>query len=897
MKISTTTLRIVLLLFLIGISRSIMSQTFVHPGGVLTQTDLDRLKTKVAAGEHPWIDAWNLLITDGSAQSTYTAVPSSNIGGSGPRQQASKDAHAAFLNTVRWYVSGDVSYANCAVRILNAWSSTCTTASGELFQLPINNMMQAAELLRTYSGWASTDIDKFKSLALNVFYPSCHNDLAICARPASWDSPLASCIMGIGLFCDDIAKYNEAITYFKSGTGNGSLLNNVCNASGQILEMGRDMVHSNIGLSCLAEMCQTSMNQGTDDLYAYSSNRLLAGYEYYCQYNLNHPVTWVAVNDCDNDNFLGISYYNARGYLTNNPTFEMVYNHYAVLKGISAPYTKSMAQLARPETQNADFFGYGTFLYTLDATSSPFKPYAIPAAPTNLAATPGVGRIYLTWKGSSGDVANGYKILRSTTAGGSYTTISSWNNNTLTSYTDASVSNGTTYYYRVAANNQSGTSGNSNEASAQSVAATTALPNGWAIADIGNSTGSSVSYANVVGNTFVINGSGSGMGGTADNFTYVYKAVTSDFTVTAHMANYTWTWNGDKAGLVVRESLSAGAKSINLYQGETGNRFTMLQTRSATGGSTTTVGGNKFSFFPWYRIQRAGNTFTVSQSTDGLQWGVIGTSTVTMGTCYVGFGVCSGNTTSWANLTFENVTISTSSSSTISGGTYTIVAQSSNKAVDVSGGSTNDSAAIIQWTNNASANQQWVITQISGNDYKVINVNSGKAMDVIGNSTADGAKIEQRTYLSTDNSQVWTITDNGDGTYKIIGKASGKSLDVSGNSIADGALMEIWPYSGGPNQKFILTQLKKGVSANLERKDQPLALNLYPNPVTDVLTILIPGSKRAKIELISNIGTLVLSKNVEGDKGSLDMRGLSSGIYIVKISIGDEITTKRIMKK
>ncbi len=45
-----------------------------------------------------------------------------NMGNS--RQKASADAHAAYLNAIRWYVSGDEAYARCAVNICNAWSET-----------------------------------------------------------------------------------------------------------------------------------------------------------------------------------------------------------------------------------------------------------------------------------------------------------------------------------------------------------------------------------------------------------------------------------------------------------------------------------------------------------------------------------------------------------------------------------------------------------------------------------------------------------------------------------------------------------------------------------------------------------------------------------------------------
>jgi len=85
----------------------------------------------------------------------------------------------------------------------------------------------------------------------------------------------------------------------------------------------------------------------------------------------------------------------------------------------------------------------------------------LPPAPTNLAATAGNAQVILSWTASSG--ATSYSVQRSTTNGGPYTQLSS---PTTTNYTDTAVTNGTEYFYVVAAVNSAGTSPNSAQAEA-----------------------------------------------------------------------------------------------------------------------------------------------------------------------------------------------------------------------------------------------------------------------------------------------------------------------------------------------------------------------------------------------------------------------------------------------
>src|SRR5258708_21674102 len=111
----STVRRASLLTMLTGISFLLMIQIdhtqaqYVHPGGLHTKADLDRMKTEVAAGAHPWIDDWNLLIADPWAQSTYTAASPPNMGSN--RQRPDQDAHAAYLLAIRRHISGNTPYA------------------------------------------------------------------------------------------------------------------------------------------------------------------------------------------------------------------------------------------------------------------------------------------------------------------------------------------------------------------------------------------------------------------------------------------------------------------------------------------------------------------------------------------------------------------------------------------------------------------------------------------------------------------------------------------------------------------------------------------------------------------------------------------------------------------
>jgi hypothetical protein len=183
------------------------------------------------------------------------------------------------------------------------------------------------------------------------------------------------------------------------------------------------------------------------------------------------------------------------------------------------------------------------------------------------------------------------------------------------------------------------------------------LPAGWSDSDIGSvGTTGSATFAN---GTFTVKGAGNFIWSTADGFNFAYQPVTGDSTIIARMVSVGGGTASETTGIMVRETLAAGAS--NIYATFGGSSLLYFDDRPSTNGSTVSQNMTSPVTLPyWVKIVRRGNVFSGYSSVDGLNWTQIGASvTVNMATnVYVGLAV-SSNSGSLATATFDNVAVTT----------------------------------------------------------------------------------------------------------------------------------------------------------------------------------------------------------------------------------------------
>jgi len=99
-----------------------------------------------------------------------------------------------------------------------------------------------------------------------------------------------------------------------------------------------------------------------------------------------------------------------------------------------------------------------------------------------------------------------------------------------------------------------------------------------------------------------------------------------------------------------------------------------------------------------------------------------------------------------------------------------------------------------------------------------------------------------------------------------------------------------WSHFEAPQAKSAEESEATGLSSDV---------NLYPNPVSNVLTLELNNdlAEGALIELFDNTGRLLESKKVKGSVQTLDMTSFKSGLYLIKVSNSSESIVKHIVKQ
>ncbi len=167
---------------------------------------------------------------------------------------------------------------------------------------------------------------------------------------------------------------------------------------------------------------------------------------------------------------------------------------------------------------------------------------------------------------------------------------------------------------------------------------------------------------------------------------------------------------------------------------------------------------------------------------------------------------------------------------------------------------------------NISVNEEFssiVSHDFNEDGYCDLAVSSNNGVEIYQNNNNVFEKIVG--YVTGDNGQLISEDFNNDGKYDIAGMGSGNNIAILLNATA--------------------TSIKK---------DNPIFVKLFPNPVKDVL--YIEGVNKCKIEIITSVGTTVYSKKIKSQEEiRLNVSSLKKGFYSVIITTNDNKYYRKVL--
>jgi uncharacterized repeat protein (TIGR01451 family) len=177
------------------------------------------------------------------------------------------------------------------------------------------------------------------------------------------------------------------------------------------------------------------------------------------------------------------------------------------------------------------------------------------------------------------------------------------------------------------------------------------LPSPWTDTDVGSpAIAGSASYDSGV---FTVNGAGTDIWGTSDQFNYVNQPLAGDGngTIIARLTSMTNTSSNAKAGVIIKQSTAAGSNYMLIADSPSGTVKVQYDFNGSVTASTTYAFPNA-----WMKLVSLNGTITAYLSSDGVNWTSVLHKTLPITfPATIGLFECSHNASALGTATFDNV--------------------------------------------------------------------------------------------------------------------------------------------------------------------------------------------------------------------------------------------------
>ncbi|KAJ5114228.1 hypothetical protein N7456_002762 [Penicillium angulare] len=358
--------------------------TWIHPGVMISESQLDFIREKVENKEQPWIDAYNALLNDDGVANFREPSPVTIVE-CGPYSipdvgclAERNDSIAAYGNALVWAIGGSKSHAEQAIKIMDAYSAVIEGHNNTNAPLQAGWVgsvwARAGELIRyTNAGWSDAKVEQFGSMLKNVYIPLTVNGTD--HNVANWELVMTEAAILMSVFLEDSTSYDTAMSWFLervpatvymtsdgeypvAARGQSSdpdaiiawwFNQTLFQEDGQAQETCRDLEHTGYSFASMAHVAETSRIQGTDLYKTDVGTRLQYGLEFHSKLvNVDPVPSWVC---------------GGKMSLTLGPITEVGYNGLSFRMGIDMPQTEKLTSKQRPASDNGLFVAYETLTH------------------------------------------------------------------------------------------------------------------------------------------------------------------------------------------------------------------------------------------------------------------------------------------------------------------------------------------------------------------------------------------------------------------------------------------------------------------------------------------------------------------------------------------------------